>query len=211
MNETRRLLIATLMVLIFCTFVASAYAYSSDKYYFSINQPESWTVDDTTESQTVLFYGPTDQNTQASFKVQIGILPEGETLEQWVSEGKESLQQNSPNLVFISERSRTINGLSAYELVFNTTDQNGTLTFTQVCLANETRWAIMTYTALPIIYEKYLSSFQSSVETFSFIQLPDTTILGLEPELWAIIIVTIVGAIVTAAVVVRERKHHKTS
>ena len=163
----RRLI--TFVVLLVCVSVSSVQAYTSEEYNFSIDPPSGWTVDDTTTGAAVFFYGPTEGGFRVNVNIQVESLPTTMTVEQYASAGEEQLQ-SFDNYELVSEGARVINEVEAYELVFTFTDLGIDIKEKQVCVVVDKKGFIITYAASPTTYQKYLSAFESSVETFTILE-----------------------------------------
>jgi hypothetical protein len=109
---------AILLYSIGLAFAQSSGVYHNDKYGFSIQPPSGWTA---TESglptgTAVKFWGPTDENYTVNFDITL-INPQGMALDEIISEVKQIMPQNLTNYQIVSERSRVIGGVDAYEIV----------------------------------------------------------------------------------------------
>lgn len=163
-------LITTLVVLLVCVSVSSVQAYTTEEYNFSIDPPSGWTVDDTTTGAAVFFYGPTEEGFRLNVNIQVESLPTTMTVEQYASAAKELLPTVGSNFQFVSEGTRVINKVEAYELVYTFTQSNIDIKGKQVYLVVNKKAFIIAYTASPTTYQKYLSAFESSVETFKTLE-----------------------------------------
>jgi hypothetical protein len=160
--------IATLFVLLIFVSLSSVQAYTNEKHGFLIDPPSGWTVDDTNPKAVVIFQGPLEEG----FIVNVNIQVESTTmtLEQYVSAGKKLLPNALSNYTLESERNRVINQLDAYELVYTFTQAGFDVKIKQVLLVKYGKAFVITYAALLTTYQKYLSSFEASVETFKIIE-----------------------------------------
>jgi hypothetical protein len=143
-------------------------AYLNEEYSFSIEPPAGWTVDDTSKTFVVVFYGPIEEDFMVNANVAVDSTTL--TLEDYVSETKDDLQRVLPEYTLVSEGKRTINDVDAYELVFTFIMENKQAKMKQVILIEADRVFIITYGALTTTYDKHLSTFEPSVETFRFLE-----------------------------------------
>lgn len=175
-SEMKKGLITTLVVLLVYVSAISVQAYTNEEYNFSIDPPSGWTVNDTTTGAAVFFFGPTEEGFRVSVNVQVESLPTTMTVEQYASGAKELFPTAFSNFKVVSEGTRVINKVEAYELVYTLTQGSIDIKGKQVYLIVNKKAFIITYGALPTTYQKYLSAFESSAETFKI----------LEPTLWYI-------------------------
>lgn len=190
----------TLIVLLVSVSVGSVQAYTNEEYNFSIDPPSGWAIDDATTGAAVFFYGPTEGGFRVNVNIQVESLPTAITVEQYASAGEEQLALALNNYELGSEGTRVINRVDAYELVFTFTYAGVDIQEKQVHVVVDKKGFVITYAASPTTYQKYLSAFESSVETFNV----------LEPTPWYIrywyvwvIIAVPVGAL--ALYVIRRR------
>jgi len=118
----------------------------------------------------VFFYGPTEEGFRVNINIQVESLSTTMTVEQYVSAVKQQFPIVVDNYELVSERTRTINEVDAYELVMTFTQAGTDIKTKQVGLVKAKKAYIITYGALPTTYQKYLSDFESSVETFKIIE-----------------------------------------
>lgn len=165
----RKGLITTLGVLLVYVLVSSVQAYTNQEYNFSIEPPSGWTVDDTTTLAVVFFYGPTEWSFRVNVNIQVESLPTTMTVEQYASAVKEQLRIFLDNYELVSERTRVINEVDAYELILTFAQAGISIKEKQVYLVEAKKAYIIAYAASPTSYQKYLSAFESSVETFKIV------------------------------------------
>jgi len=198
----RKRLTATLIILLVCFSVGSVQAYTNKEHNFSIDPPSGWDIDDIVTLAVVAFYGPTEEGFRVNFNVQVEPLSTTMTIDQYASYAKEQLQLSLDNYELISERTRVINEVEAYEIVSTFTEETTYSTIDykikQVYLVKGKKAYVITYGALPTTYQKYLAEFESSVETFLFLA-PDWL-----P--WAIVAVIVVSVAAVAVFVLHRRK-----
>jgi len=205
-NNMKKVLIVALFVLIVCVSADSVQAYTSSKHNFSVDPPSGWAVDDTITFAVVVFYGPIEEGFQVNVNIQIESLPTSMTVKQYADAAKEILQTALSNFTLVSEGSRVINNVDAYELVFTFRQAAINVKEKQVYLVRNKKAYIVTYAALPTTYQKYLTAFESSVETFKILEPTAGAFLGLDWWLWVIIIAVVVGAVAAVVLLWRRRK-----
>ena len=196
----KKVLITTLVVLLVCVSVSHVQAYTNEEYNFSIAPPSGWTVDDTTTGAAVFFYGPTEEGFMVNVNIQVESLPTTMTLEEYASAAKEQLAIAFSNYELVSEGTRVINEVNAYELVSTFTQGEIDLKMKQVLLVKAKKAYVITYGALPTTYQKYLSAFESSVETFKIIEPTPWYI-----EYWYVWLIIAVAVAALAFYIIRRR------
>ena len=202
----KKVSIAILLMLLVLFSVGSVQAYTNNKYGFSITPPTGWIVEEPSYA-AVVFLGPIQEGSRVNVNIQV----EGTTLtlEQYVAYSKQSLQ-TLQDFHLISESPRTINNVSAYQLVFTFTYLSVNVQEKQVYLVKDGKAFIITYAALPTTYQNYLTAFEDSVQTFQISSQPppasaDGTFLGLQWWIW-VIFIAIIASIAAAAAVILHRK-----
>ena len=196
-DENKRMkkgLITTLIVLLVCVSASSVQAYTNEQYNFSVDPPLGWTVDDTATFAVVYFSGPTAEGLRVNVNIQVASLPTTTTVEQYVSDAKQMLLIALDNYELVSERTRTINEVDAYELVQTFTQEGIDIKTKQVGLVKAKKAYIITYTALPTTYQKYLSAFEYSIETFKILEVPTPWYIQYW-YVWVIIAVAVVASL----------------
>jgi len=194
-------LITTLVVLLLvCVAISSVQAYTNKKYNFSVDPPSGWTVDDTTTGAAVFFYGPTESGFRININIQVESLTTDMTVEQYASAAKDQLQ-NLANYQLVSERTRVINGVDAYELVITFTYAGIDIKAKQVLLVKAKMAYIITCGASPTTYQKYLSDFESCIGSFKIIEPTPWYI-----EYWYVWVITAVAVAAPSAFYLMRRK-----
>jgi hypothetical protein len=196
----KKLLTTALLLTLALATINITHAYTNTKYTFTINPPPGWT---TTEpaNVTVAFVGPLNED----FPVNMNILvvTTNKTITQFVTASEQALQTSLTNYTTISEAPRTINNITAYEIVYTFTYQNTTIKQKQVYLIKNTEAFIITYSASATTYPKYLSAFETSIQTFQ-------TTAGTDWWLWPTIIIIIIATIAAIALLTGRKKSTKT-
>jgi hypothetical protein len=172
------------------------------QYGFTIDPPTGWTVEEPSYA-AVAFLGPIDQGFRANVNIQVE--PTSLSLEQYISTSKQSLQ-TLDDFTLISEESRVIKQVDAYELVFTFTYSGSTVQEKQVYLVKNGKAFIITYAAVPTTYQNHLTTFENSVQTFTIHEPTTKTFLGLDWWLWVVIIVVVVVVAATTVLILRKRK-----
>lgn len=149
--------------------IAQQTNYYNDKYSFSMQPPSGWAVDESGLMGTaVIFYGPREQDFTVNVNIMVEDVPAGTTLGDYISVSKRNLPLLLTNHRVVSERSRVIGGIYAYELVITHTMGIFDLKAKCVALLKDSKAYTITFTALPGNYDVYLPAFEASVETFKF-------------------------------------------
>lgn len=187
--------IMILVVLLVCVSVNSVQAYTSEEHNFSIDPPSGWTVDDTYPGTVVTFYGPTEEGFGININVVIESVPLTMTVEQYISANKDALNTGLDNYELVSESTRVINKVDAYEMVSTFTYTNVAIKNKQILLVHANTAYIITCSALPTTYQKYLSTFESSIETFNIIDEAVPEFPSYILALAALTVVAVVGLV----------------
>jgi len=144
--------------------------YSNDEYGFSIVSPIGWKIEENFKvgnfTSIVIFMGPKENDFTVNFNIY-SESTKGLNLQKYVEFGKETLA-SVPSFKLISEKNRTINNLEGYELVYTIDVKNKTLEFEQVILIKNGESYAITFASLEDNFDKYISDFEKSIETFKF-------------------------------------------
>lgn len=168
--------------------VPAASTYHNEKYKFSIEPPPGWTVDETEKTAkegaillvTVLgpvektVVGRVEQSFQVGFNIAIGFMRPPMTVEEyWTRIGKDEVA-GFQDAQFLSEGLRTLGGLPAYESVNTFTLRGFKVKGKQVMVVTPDRSAILvlSFSATPETYGKYIDIFEQSLTTFKFDEEP---------------------------------------
>ena len=168
-------------------------AYTSVERNFSIDAPSGWTVDDTSTGAEVYFFGPTEQDFTVNINVIVGSTTM--TLEQYVSADLDNLPSALDNFELVSESTRVINEVDSCELVCTFSGDYNDVMAKQVILIHANTVYVITCATLPTTYQKYLSDFESSIETFQIIDKDVPEFPSVILALAALTAVTVVGVI----------------
>lgn len=136
--------------------------YVNREYGFSIVSPEGWTVDEVPEEQIVVsFVGP-EETGFSYIEVRVMRLPNEISLAEFTEASK---QDNANQLIFISERDRNINGITAHEFV-STNKATPNIQFKQVAMIEKGNLYVIITGASKDKYNSYDPLFEKSIETF---------------------------------------------
>ncbi|MEM3759644.1 MAG: DcrB-related protein [Candidatus Bathyarchaeia archaeon] len=188
-------LVGILAALLIFTFVNTVQAYTNNKYGFSIEPPSGWSVIEPSWA-TVAVIGPTEHGFTVNVNIQVETT--SMSLNEYISASRQQLQ-NLEDFYEISEGSRTINNVNAYEIVYTWTYSGITVQQKQVWLVKGGKAFVITYSAAPATYSKYLPAFESSLQTFKIEA-------GIEWWVWLIIIVVVVGVVAAVATLILRRR-----
>jgi hypothetical protein len=141
--------------------------YYNEKYRFSIQPPSGWEVVDSglRNGTAAVFWGPKDGVMAPNIFIAVMDAP-GLTLEGCVSMAKQNLPLILTNYQFVSERTRVIGGLRAYELVYDYLKGVFRLKGKRVFLLKNRKEYMISLTTLQSEFKKYLPVFESSIDTF---------------------------------------------
>ena len=139
--------------------------YYNESYGFSIHPPAGWEVVDSglREGTPVTFWGPKDKVFAPN--VFIAVMEATDTLEEYISMAKQQLSLILTNYQLVDEKSRVIDGLPAYELVYTYEKGVFHLKAMRVFLLKGEKVYTISFTVLRDNYDEYLPVFESSVET----------------------------------------------
>ncbi|MGD0496682.1 MAG: PsbP-related protein [Candidatus Bathyarchaeia archaeon] len=204
----RKLIVLALVISFVLIQTSEVQAYKNGRYGFSIDPPSAWTVDDTISYAAVVFCGPTELGFRTNINVQVEST--GLSLEGYIAAGRQQLQI-LPGYSLISEGSRQVNGISAYEFVFTIVSSGITVQEKEVVLITGGKAFVMAYGSSPLAYQNHLAEFESSIQTFMVTGSEGLKFLGLDWWLWLAISIVIAVAIVGAALAMRRTRRTSLS
>lgn len=204
----RKLIVLALVISFVLIQTSEVQAYKNGRYGFSIDPPSAWTVDDTISYAAVVFYGPTENGFRTNMNVQVEST--GLSLEGYIAAGRQQLQI-LPGYNLISEGSRQVNGINAYEFVFTIVSSGITVQEKEVVLITGGKAFVMAYGSSPSAYQNHLAEFESSIQTFMVTGSEGLKFLGLDWWLWLAISIGIAVAIVGAALAMRRTRRTSLS
>jgi hypothetical protein len=145
--------------------------YSNDEYGFSIVPPTGWKTKENVKignfTSVVAFIGPKENDFTVNFNIY-SESTKGLNLQEYVNLGKEA-SASIPSFNLISEKNRTIKNLEGYELVYTINLMNKSLEFEQMILIKNGESYVITFASLKDNFDKYISDFEKSTETFKFL------------------------------------------
>lgn len=146
----------------------SSLNYTNSQYNIGLNKPEGWTIKENDQSFIVLFNGPTENQ----FTINIGISEPyafsiGENLDFIIEQIYYYYPEIFTNLTFLSNSSRIINGMDAYEIVISHNMSNISVKQKQVLIENNGILYYITYTGLINTYDKYISVAEECINSFT--------------------------------------------
>ena len=204
----RKLIVLALVISFVLIQTSEVQAYKNGRYGFSIDPPSAWTVDDTISYAAVVFCGPTELGFRTNINVQVEST--GLSLEGYIAAGRQQLQI-LPGYNLISEGSRQVNGISAYEFVFTIVSSGITVQEKEVVLITGGKAFVMAYGSSPLAYQNHLAEFESSIQTFMVTGSEGLKFLGLDWWLWLAISIVIAVAIVGVALAMRRTRRTSLS
>jgi len=165
--EMRKALSVVFVVFLLCVSTGYVQAYTNHVNFFSIDEPSGWTADETVQGVAVNFYEPMSENGTVFINIVVQSVSSGMTLAAFVTAVKDQYPSLVDSFVIISESSRIVNGINAYEIVAAVTYQGNDFIIKQVILLRNLRVYIVTYAAVTAQYEQFLPDFEDSIETFT--------------------------------------------
>jgi hypothetical protein len=165
--EMRKALTVSLVIVFFCVSVGSVRAYTNNENRFSIDESSGWTVDDTVTGTVVAFYEPTVENGTVLINIVAQSISSDMTLVNLATAVKDQYPSLFDSFLIISESTRVIKGITAYEIVAAITTQGYDLMIKQVMLVRNLRVYVVTYVAVTAQYQQFLPDFEDSIETFT--------------------------------------------
>ena len=169
--------------------VQAQQTYHNEEYGFSIEPPSGWTVNESGLMETaVIFYGPIGENFAVDFAIKV-LDAAGMTLNEVVNADKQNASLSLTNFTLLSEQSRIIDNIDAYEIVYTFTLEEFDVKSKAVYLLKDDRVYAIDFAAIPPgNYDEYLPTFEASVETFKIEPKP--------PMNWLLIVGIIVAVLV---------------
>lgn len=196
--------VITLLMLI----IPFAQAYDNSVHNFSITPPSGWSTEENVQGVIVQFVGPADPDTGA-VNINVYVVETDQTLEDVVSETKQSWSSTLANYSLISEGSSNINGHNGYELEISFQSNGYKIKQDTVLFVENGRMFQVSYVAGPATYNTYFNTYVESLQTFQIKSPPSSFSF----EIWGIpllLSVIAVIAIVIVAVVVLSRRKRKS-
>jgi hypothetical protein len=141
--------------------------YMNQEYGFEIIPPVGWTVNENT-TDPVKFFCPDKNEYQINVAVKAPISI-NESLDQAGEQLIEFYSQTYfKNFVLISSSQRTINNISAFEIVFSQGLEPNLIQQKQVLFERNGTIISVTYTSLVVTYDTYISVVDPSINSFRF-------------------------------------------
>jgi len=165
--EMRKALTVSLVIVFFCVSVGSVRAYTNNENRFSIDESSGWTVDDTVTGTVVAFYEPTVENGTVLINIVAQSISSDMTLVNLATAVKDQYPSLFDSFLIISESTRVIKGITAYEIVAAITTQGYDLMIKQVMLVRNLRVYVVTYAVVTAQYQQFLPDFEDSIETLT--------------------------------------------
>jgi len=218
MKRTIHLLIANLTIIFLLLLVSSAQAYSDDLNRFSITPPTGWTTEEGAEGVIVAFLGPQDPDI-GIININIDIQETTQTLENIISNTKQSWSTTYSNYSLMTDKSLVINGLNGHELKISYT-QDGTqfMQDSALFLDNDALYQV-TYLAGPTTYDTYSNNWLESLNTFQIVnaQSPSNSPDGFNFHFeisglpFLLLLIAVVAIFITIVVVLVRRSKTNSS
>jgi len=140
--------------------------YINDDYGFGLNPPDGWVMNESTKENFIVRFNTSDE---VALIIIISEYGTGDTLESHAEWEIEIFEDDSDDFTLISKKSRTINNMDAYEIVY--TDKINAIDYTvetkEVLVELNNVVLTLVYYASIDLYDTYLSDFENSISTFT--------------------------------------------
>jgi len=140
--------------------------YINDDYGFGLNPPDGWVMNESTKENFIVKFNTSDE---VALIIIISEYGNGDTLESHAEWEIEIFEDDSDDFTLISKKSRTINNIDAYEIVY--TDKLNAIDYTvetkEVLVELNNVVLTLVYYASIDLYDTYLSDFENSINTFT--------------------------------------------
>lgn len=142
--------------------------YVNQEYGFEIIPPAGWTINENT-TDPVKFFCPDKNEYQINVAVKAPVTINesldkvGEQLIEYYS------QTYFKNFVLISSDQRTINNISAFEIVYSQGLEPNLIQQKQVLFERNETIISVTYTSLVVTYDSYISVVDTSINSFRYL------------------------------------------
>jgi hypothetical protein len=144
--------------------------YQNSQHGFGLNYPDGWTVDENDQFGPVRFIGPIIDSMTVNYGVSDPATMEaGESLESLVIYLVEFYPTYFTNFVEISNNSRTINGMNAYDLIYTATQGEFDIKQMQVFIEKNSKTFTISFTASINSYDDYITLFEESMSSFTIV------------------------------------------
>jgi hypothetical protein len=144
--------------------------YTNSEYGFKIDYPADWSVRENIMGAVVVFLSPRE-STSDNFLENVNIIVQDNsmTLEEYTNISLAQLPQYVSDLEIISSERTTLGGNPAYKVVFTGVYNNSNrLEWMQVWTMKDNKVYLITYTAQPQSFSKYLPQVQHMFDSFEF-------------------------------------------
>jgi len=165
MKKITYLLIASLTLISLLFLVSCVQAYSNPQNRFSITPPTGWTTTEGEGGVIVAFLGPQDPDI-GPVNINIDIQETSQTLENVISNTKQSWSTTYTNYTLITDKSLVVNGLSCHELEISYSDDETPIMQDSILFLDNDALYQITYLAGPTTYDTYADIWIESLNTF---------------------------------------------
>ena len=145
--------------------VSCVQAYSDSLSRFSITPPTGWTTREAEEGVVVAFLGPQDPDI-GSVNINIDIQQTIQTLENIITNTKQSWSAAYSNYSLMTDKSLVINGLNGHELKISYVEDGTPFMQDSVLFLDNDALYQVTYLAGPTTYDTYSTNWLESLNTF---------------------------------------------
>jgi len=141
--------------------------YLNEEYSFGLNPPEGWFVDENSSLIIVNFYIPAGKSVASLSVMKPVTLKNGETLKNLTEQALEEYPTLMENFTLISSNERTINGMNAYEIVYNFSQGNYTFVRKEVPIQKNDKIFTILYSIIQSSYNTFEDVVYLSIDSFT--------------------------------------------
>ena len=140
--------------------------YSNTLYGFGLNPPDGWTVDEGNPDQIVTFTGSAYENGTVNIRIAAGQLEEGNTLYDSAMDLMiQYLDTYLGEYTINSVKNRTINDMSAFEIIYTINQDEVQVKQKQVWIEKSRKTLILSYSAISNVFDTYDTVFEESLSS----------------------------------------------
>ena len=148
--------------------------YENIDYGIKIEYPKNWTVDEVTEPPVVVQFLSPREGIGDTFQENVTIayeeLPQPMTLQEYTESSINLLRGLFTEFNLIEQSDTTLAGNPAQEILYTGKMEGTDLKCMQVITLKDDKVYILTYTAFPTTYPRYLQAVQTMTESFEIVE-----------------------------------------
>jgi hypothetical protein len=142
-----------------------SFGYVNEEYGFGLNPPQNWTINENSQD-LVKFMCPDHHDYQINFGIKAPVVMNG-TLSNVTDQLITYYNNHFKNFVLISRELTTINGVDASEIVLSEGLEPNMLQHKQALIEKNGKIYSLTYIALVVDYNTYISVIDQSIQSFT--------------------------------------------